>query len=106
MAAVFGLLKMPEPMPTSESQSADQRIRRMSLERRHARDADRSDEHPDRGERARTVPVRRDAREGRGDEHPDRERGELEPGHDRRLALRALKVEDEEEHAERSGRSR
>ena len=28
----------------------------------------------------------------------DRQRRELEPGHDRRLALRPLEVEDEQEH--------
>ena len=43
------------------------------------------------------------AGERRSDEHPDRHRRELEPGHDRRLSLRSLEVEDEQEHQREAG---
>ena len=53
---------------------------------------------PSAASSARAVAVGGDPGERRGDEHPDGERRELEAGHDRRLALRPLEVEDEEEH--------
>ena len=42
IAAVFGLLNMPEPMPTSESQTALQTYGGVRLEHRHPGEADRA----------------------------------------------------------------
>ena len=53
---------------------------------------------PERGEHPRAVAVGPDAGQGRGHEHADRQRGELEAGGDRVVALGALEVEDEHEH--------
>jgi len=44
------------------------------------------------------VAVGVDAGDRRGDQHAERERDQLDPGRDRRVALRALEVEDEQEH--------
>jgi hypothetical protein len=68
------------------------------VERRHQREAGGADDHPQRSERARPVAVGPDPGKRRGDEHAERERRELDPGGDRVVALRALVVEDEDEH--------
>ena len=53
IAAVFGLLNMPEPMPTSSSQSALHTYGGVRLQHRHAGEPDCArDEHPERGELA------------------------------------------------------
>ena len=70
----------------------------VDLERRHRRQADGAHEHPDRGQRARAVPVGVDAGDRRGDQHAQRERYQLDARVDRRVALGALVVEDEQEH--------
>ena len=70
----------------------------MGLKHRHAGETGCGDDHPERREAARAAPVGDQAGERRRDEHPDRERRELEAGHDRRLSLRPLEIEDEEEH--------
>ncbi len=81
IAAVFGLLNMPEPTPTSASQRRALpvgRVRPASVV--IAGEAGGGDEHAERGERARAVAVGVDAGERRGDQHAERERDQLDAG--------------------------
>jgi hypothetical protein len=77
----------------------------VDLQGRHRGEADGADEHADRGERARAVAVGVDAGERRGDQHPERQRDELDARRDRRVALGALVVEDEQEHQREAGQA-
>ena len=98
IAAVFGLLNMPEPMPTSASQSALQTYRVSACSIVIPARPIAVTSIPRAASAARAVAVGNHAGDRRGEEHADRERRELEPGHDRRLSLGALEVEDEQKH--------
>ena len=80
IAAVLGLLNMPEPTPTIEQPQAALPVGGVDLQRRHRGEADGAHEHAERGERARAVAVGVDAGERGGDQHPERERDQLDAG--------------------------
>ena len=80
IAAVLGLLNMPEPTPTTSSHSAALPVGGVHAERRHRGQPGGADEHPDRGERARAVAVGVDAGDRRGDQHAERQRDQLDAG--------------------------
>ena len=97
IAAVFGLRNDADADADDRERRGAERERAVDLEQRHQREAGGGDDACPRGEPARAVAVGVAARERRGDEHAERERRQLEPGGDRRVALRALEVEDEDE---------
>ena len=75
----------------------------MHRQGRHAGEPRGAHEHPRRGQGSRAMPVGVDAGEGGGHEHPQGKRHQLDAGRDRRIALGALEVEDEQEHQREAG---
>ena len=98
IAAVLGELNMPEPTPTTNSHSADQKYARVHAERRHPGQRDGA-RPPSRAAESIREP-RRSAQTpaiGEAISIPIAIGASSMPGRDRVLALDALEVEDEQE---------
>ncbi len=98
IAAVLGDVEHARADPDDEHVDAGPHVAGVALQGGHQRQAEGGHEHPHHRQHPRSAAIGPDAGRGRGDQHPEGQRGELDAGQDRRVALDALEVEDEHEH--------